>query len=141
MRAFTPALFLVALAALVVTAVALGSGAGAAHGTRIQVKLKEMSVIPALKSTKAGDVTFVISNVGTVDHEFVVQRHDTVGLLPVKNFKAVEDDALHVDEVEDIVPGAAPRNLSVQLKKGRYILFCNVPGHYQLGMSIAFRVT
>ena len=138
MRASISALF---LAALVATAVSLGSGTAAAHGKKIQVKLREMSVIPALKSAKAGWVTFAIRNVGTVDHEFVVARNDSGGLLPVKKLKAVEDDALHVDEVEDIVPGADPRKLSVQLKKGTYVLFCNIPGHYQLGMSIAFKVT
>ena len=140
MRAFTPALVLAALAALVGTAVAIGSGAKAAHGKRIPVKLTEMSVVPVPKSWKAGSVTFVVRNAGEVEHEFVVYRRDTGDPLPVKKFKAVEDEAAVVDEVEDIEPETT-RNLSVLLKRGKYLLFCNIPGHYQLGMSIVFRVT
>ena len=140
MRAFTSVLVLAALAALVGTAVALGSGAKAAHGKRIPVRLKEMSVVPVLKSSKAGYVTFVVSNAGEVEHELVVYRRDTSAPLPVKKFKAVEDEAAVVDEVEDIEPETT-RNLSVLLKRGKYLLFCNVPGHHQLGMSIVFSVT
>ena len=140
MRFFTPALVLAALAALVATAVALGSGAGAAHGKSIPVKLKEMSVLPTPKSAKTGSVTFVVTNVGEVEHEFVVLRHDAAGRLPVKKFKAVEDHAAVVDEIEDIKPKTT-RRFTVQLEQGKYYLFCNVPGHYQLGMSVTFRVT
>ena len=57
----------------------------------------------------------------------------------MKNNKATFDDALEMGEVEDIEPGKTKR-FSVNLKRGSYVLLCNVAGHYKLGQYSAFRV-
>ena len=38
-----------------------------------------------------------------------------------------------MDEIEDIEGGANP-TLTVDLDAGHYVVFCNLPGHYGLGM-------
>ena len=55
----------------------------------------------------------------------------------------VEEDAQGlevVDEQEDIGAGET-RALAVNLQPGKYVLICNTPGHYQLGMHTGFSVT
>ena len=50
----------------------------------------------------AGKVTFVVRNVGTVEHEMLVIRRDA-GVLPVRAYRASEAGA--VDEVEELEAG------------------------------------
>ena len=45
-----------------------------------------------------------------------------------------------VHEIEDIVPGARAE-LVVDLIPGTYLVVCNLPGHYQLGMWAYLEVT
>ena len=124
---------------VVAAAVAVGAGAAASQapaGPQIQVRLKEMAVQVSAKSVPAGKVTFVVRNAGTVEHEMVVIRRDA-GALPVHAFRASEAGA--VDEVAELGPGKSGR-LTVELKPGRYLLVCNIVGHYQLGMSTVLKV-
>src|SRR5262245_28140013 len=115
-------------------AVAVGAGGAASQapaGAQIQVRLKDVSVLAPSKRVPAGTITFGVRNMGTVEHEMVVIRRDA-GILPVHGFRASEAGA--VDEVEELEPGKSGR-LTVQLKPGRYLLVCNIVGHYQLGIS------
>jgi len=93
-------------------------------------------VLASAKSVPAGTITFGVRNVGSVEHEMVVIRRDA-GTLPVHAFRASEAGA--VDEVEELAPGKSGR-LTVELKPGRYLLVCNIVGHYQLGMSTVLKV-
>jgi uncharacterized cupredoxin-like copper-binding protein len=45
-----------------------------------------------------------------------------------------------LDEAEDIAPGKTV-TLKVSLQPGRYVIICNLTGHYARGMRAAFRVT
>lgn len=115
----------------VLTAVAARNGAGKVAAN--VVTLKEMKIIPTRTSVPSGPVTFVARNSGTVEHELVVIRADR--RLTVRNFKAVEpEEAFVLGEVEDVAPGTTKR-LTLTLKPGKYLLICNIVGHYQLGMS------
>ena len=134
-----------AVATLVVAALAtIGSAAAAqpfAHHSRtstVRVIEKEMHVLASPKVVPAGRVSFEIRNGGSVAHELVVLRHDRGGRLPVRHFKAEEAGVL--GEAAEIAPGKRTR-LTLRLKPGRYLLLCNVPGHYQLGMFTLLRVT
>ena len=91
-----------------------------------------MRVIVSPTTVPAGRVTFKIRNIGTVDHELVVLR-DTGSKLVVKSYKAKESEALVIGEAEEIAPGRST-SLTLTLKSGKYILICNIPAHYQLGM-------
>jgi uncharacterized cupredoxin-like copper-binding protein len=93
-------------------------------------------------SAKAGDITFHIDNqAATVEHEFVVVQTDLAsGDLPVGDDGNVpEDDVTIIDEQEALQPGDVS-DLTVNLPPGHYVLMCNLPGHYLLGMHTDFTV-
>ena len=51
-----------------------------------------------------------------------------------------EDAAGHLGEVAERDPGKSD-TLRLMLKPGRYVLYCNVAGHYALGMWTILTVT
>ena len=57
--------------------------------------------------------------------------------LPIDGGKAKEDGK--VGGVANISAGVS-RKLVLDLPAGHYVLICNVPGHYQLGMRTALTV-
>ena len=142
-----------------VTAPAAGdtSTTTADKGKIVKVELGESGstyfVKPELKTVEAGRVTFSVTNVGELYHEFIVYSNvDGVaaGDLPINE---EEDEA---DLVEKNIVGEAPyatppivpadkkpgdadhrirgegwgAELSVDLEAGEYILLCNLAGHY-----------
>jgi uncharacterized cupredoxin-like copper-binding protein len=96
-----------------------------------------MGVTVSEATVPAGEVTFAVTNDSkTMVHEMV--------LAPVKNekkalpylkkeMKVDEDAAGHLGEVAELEPGQNGA-LTLTMKPGRYILYCNIPGHYALGM-------
>jgi uncharacterized cupredoxin-like copper-binding protein len=97
----------------------------------------EMS-IEAPSSVKAGTVVFEVRNEGAAPHEFVLLRTDTrAGGLRVTNGRAAEPGL--VGRTGKLAPGA-DGELEADLRPGRYVVLCNVPGHYEAGMRQALRV-
>jgi uncharacterized cupredoxin-like copper-binding protein len=45
----------------------------------------------------------------------------------------------HIDEIPGLNKGDS-KDLTVDLKPGKYVVICNLPTHYQLGMHAAFTV-
>jgi len=132
-----------ALALLAALTVSLGT-AGATP-TRLQapskvsVVLKEWKLIPSSARIKAGKVTFLVKNDGALAHEFVVLRTDAHHhALAVKGGEAVETGLK--GEIVKIVPGQK-RSLTLSLKPGKYVLLCNLLGHYRAGQFAALRVS
>ena len=104
----------------------------------VRVQLKEFKVIPSVKSAQRGKVTFVVRNAGKVDHDFVVLRTNLApGKLPVVGARAKEVGRR--GRIPVFSPGKT-RRLTLDLKPGKYVLICNVPGHYKAGMFVGFRV-
>jgi uncharacterized cupredoxin-like copper-binding protein len=85
----------------------------------------------------AGDVTFAVTNEsGSMIHEMVVAKvTDENVMLPYNDAmdKVDEDAAGHLGEVAELDPGQKGE-LKITLEPGSYILYCNIPGHYVLGM-------
>lgn len=132
------------------------SSADKSEGTVVNVELGEASgnryFIKVDKDTvKAGKVTFKVTNNGNLYHEFVVIKSDLdPGKLPIdaKEDKVAEDDVEIVAEAPyakppivppDKEPGAEDHHirgegwgaeLTVDLKAGKYVLLCNLEGHY-----------
>ncbi|MBP9115029.1 MAG: hypothetical protein KBF89_01635 [Acidimicrobiia bacterium] len=114
-------------------------------GTQINALLNEFSFDLDSNTASAGDITFVSTNEGKIEHEIVVAKTDLdERALPVDkdglvtlNFdgKGVE----FIDEIEGITRGVT-KNLAVNLKPGKYVVFCNLIGHYENGMSTSFTV-
>ncbi len=105
----------------------------------VPVMLTDFAVTPMVTTVRAGAVTFGIMNRGATTHEFVVLRTDAPpGSLAVTNGTAAE--AGHVGEAKDIAPGSV-RWLTLTLSPGRYVLICNLSGHYELGMHARLTAT
>ena len=133
MSLFTPRrVLLAALAASLVPA------ATALAGGSTKVTLDEFSTKASPKSVSAGKVTFSVKNAGGDGHELVIVRTSTsASKLKTSSGRASTKGV--VAEIEDIAAGKTKKR-SVTLKKGHYVLLCNLVGHYQQGMRTDFTV-
>jgi uncharacterized cupredoxin-like copper-binding protein len=112
-----------------------------------------MTLVTFQSSAKAGNVTFTVKNVGTIDHEMVVLKTDTpFDKLPVVDggdppapvktgADKVSEDA-NVGETGDpnLKPGDTRVFVIKNMKAGKYALVCNIAKHYGLGMTAPFTV-
>ena len=103
-----------------------------------------MGIRPSPATVKAGDITFNVTNDSkdTVHEMIVMYLADPAQALPYINTenRVDEDKAGDKGEVSELDPGASGK-LTVTLKPGKYLLICNVPGHYAAGMWSEFTVT
>ncbi len=119
----------------VVVLLPAGCGGGSAPETKGQtVKVTERDFrISAPKRIAAGRVRLLVHNRGPDAHELVVAPKGR-GPLPIsRDGLRVEEDALKgAHELEAADPG--DRSLGLDLQPGRYVLFCNMTGHFKGGM-------
>jgi len=93
---------------------------------------------------KAGKVTFEVTNLSkNKEHEFMILKTDmTTKQFPMNSTKSrVDEDkipAMH--EFGDVEEGET-KSWSTELTPGRYVLFCNEPGHFPAGMHTTMMVT
>jgi hypothetical protein len=125
------------LAALVMAAAASGCGGAdhPAHGRLLHVTERDFR-ISAPASARAGDVVLSVHNRGPVAHELIVAREDG-GSLPLRRDAAtIDEDAIEPVTAGALEPGAAGASGVVRggPPPGRYVLFCNMSGHYLGGM-------
>ncbi|MGX8010012.1 sulfocyanin-like copper-binding protein [Mesorhizobium sp. ORM8.1] len=94
-------------------------------------------------AVKAGEVTFNVKNDSkdTVHEMIVMYLADPGKSLPYVDAenRVDEDKAGDKGEVSELDPGKSG-TLTVDLKAGKYLLICNVPGHYGAGMWAEFTV-
>ncbi|KFE35540.1 hypothetical protein [Thioclava atlantica] len=106
-------------------------------------KTATMGVTVTPDAVPAGKVTFEVTNdsKGTIHEMIVSPVKDMSTPLPYidDEMRVDEDAAGHLGEVSELDPGASGA-LTLNLKPGSYILFCNIPGHYVLGMWTLFTV-
>ena len=108
-------------------------------GPAVEVSLAEFSVIAASDSVEANGVTFRVTNDGVVAHEFVVVRTDAApDALEVAGGVADESAVDVVGRIDQWPGGGETREATFAMTPGRYLLICNLPGHYQLGMTVEF---
>jgi uncharacterized cupredoxin-like copper-binding protein len=109
-----------------------------------------LRLIPSPSSISAGRVTFVVTNHGTLNHEFLVLPvpADGVGTRSVGSDGKI-DEARSLGEASTSC-GAGPGNgiqtgsrswITLTLRPGPYELLCDVPWHYADGMYAAFTVS
>jgi uncharacterized cupredoxin-like copper-binding protein len=130
--------------AVPLTAAAVGGASTRAEptpSTTVGVWLKEWRVIPSTRVASAGKVTFVVSNIGKLEHELVVIRTDRE---PNKlgGTRSGANEVGSRGEVEELRPPLSDR-LTLTLPPGRYALICNLEdhgGHYKHGMFASFIV-
>ena len=112
--------------------------------TTINVTAKEMVFQLSSGTAPAGFVEFIVKNEGTKPHEFVVLKNDLPNKkLPLKGGNLDEDvkGFKNLGEIsESKLRSGATQTLKLNLTPGRYLLVCNLPGHFQAGMRKEFIV-
>jgi uncharacterized cupredoxin-like copper-binding protein len=103
----------------------------------VAVQVDEFSVFPQTQGAPAGRVRFVVTNIGKVEHEFVVIRTNKPAGNLLKGNEADETGA--VGELDGVKAGNA-RVLVLRMTRGHYALLCNLPGHYRTGQFADFYV-
>ena len=108
--------------------------AAAKTGT-VYVQLGDIWVAPTVPSVKSGKVVFKAKNVGKLEHELMVER------MPMKFDAPMQPNE---DAAQGMIPdmeGGGSGQMTMHLKPGTYMLFCNVEGHYAAGQHMRFTVT
>lgn len=90
-------------------------------------------------NASAGKVRLTLHNAGKVEHELIVLRTnaDPTSLKAAANGRVSE--AASIGEISETAPGAS-KSTTFDLKPGRYVYVCNIPGHYAGGMRGALVV-
>ena len=134
-----PCAALLCLAAFALSGCGVAGRASAKTGVRtVNVTERDFGITaPARLGT--GRVTLRVHNAGPDMHELLIARVGGDAPLPLRR------DGLTVDEdriqaavlgnLEPHPPGVT-RDLAVDLTPGRYVLFCNMYGHYRGGMHM-----
>ena len=92
--------------------------------------------ISAPKSVTAGDLTLTVRNNGPDQHELIIVRTDRARLPLRSDGLTVDEETLQKRTIETLEPSPAGdvHRLHLHLAAGRYVLFCNMAGHYLGGM-------
>lgn len=113
-------------------------------GAGMAMKMAMMGITLDRDTVPAGEVTFeVVNDSKSIIHEMVVSpvADPSVPLPYITDEEKVDEDAAgHLGEVAELDPGKSGA-LTVTLEPGSYILYCNIPGHYTLGMWSLLTVT
>ena len=118
------------------------SDAGGGTSNMVNGIVKEWEVEVDAGSANAGEVTFTVSNEGSIGHEFLVVKTDIEpGKIPLDgdHFPEPADGLEVIDEIGEYAAGST-ETLTVTLAPGKYQLVCNLPGHYAAGMHAGFEV-
>ena len=104
----------------------------------VAVHMQDYKVILSVATVKAGTVRFGIKNEGGMEHSFeLIKTNLPFDQLPTADAKAKEDGL--VKQVKSLPVGKVSV-VSADLAAGKYVIICNIAGHYQLGMRAAFTV-
>jgi uncharacterized cupredoxin-like copper-binding protein len=126
----------------VVCLLLLGCGAGHPStqpaGATVRITERDFHIAASVHRVSTGVVALSVHNQGPDDHELIVVKERPGTALPLRR------DGVTVDEqrlkpvtigagLEPTAPGRV-RGLRLDLTPGRYVLFCNMAGHYLGGM-------
>ena len=130
------------LALLLGLAVTVAACAGASEtiptDVDVAVHMQDYRVILSAATVKAGTVRFGVKNEGGMEHSFELIKTDLpFDQLPTADAKAKEDGL--IKQVKSLGVGKVSV-VSADLVAGKYVVICNVAGHYQLGMRAALTV-
>lgn len=128
-----------------VLSVTAGAALAAGPAQSLEIKLQDNSTDPSFAhmrivldqpTIKPGRVTLHAENQSkSLVHEVIIGHDVGAKELPMdaKHSRVVESRVRPLGEIADLAPGRSGK-LSLNLKPGTYVLFCNQPGHYQDGM-------
>ncbi len=113
--------------------------ASTSGGGGLQITMSDDFFTPGDATAKAGTVTISTPNTGQLVHEMVLAKTQAdPAKLPTTSDGSVDEAKLEAagqdaGEIADVSPGAT-KSGKFKLTPGRYVMFCNVPGHYAAGM-------
>jgi uncharacterized cupredoxin-like copper-binding protein len=117
---------------------------GLGMGMHGDLTMATVSVNVDRTSIPAGKVTFTVTNdsKGTIHEMLVAPINDRNAVLPfLENENRLDEEATNdLGEVPELDPGKSG-SLTVELKPGLYVLYCNIAGHYMAGMWSTLEVT
>ena len=133
----------IVLAVLAAAAAVFASGCAAPRAAiaPVTATLTDKAITLDVDSVPAGPVKFTVINAGTIVHSLVLLKTDT----PHDQIPADKADPARVDEAGILRTTGQfgvgeTREFSVQLVAGKYVLVCNEPAHYIVGMHAPFTV-
>lgn len=118
------------------TAAATEGGAGR---STLTIDMGDFFFAPKNVTAQAGSTTIETPNEGSVEHELVLFKTDIDAAdLPTEANGEVDEEKLdevaeEIGEVDDVEPGDT-KSGKFELTPGKYVMFCNLPGHYAQGM-------
>jgi uncharacterized cupredoxin-like copper-binding protein len=118
-------------------ALVLGSCGSGGGRTPLAVSESDYVIKPNASTVAHGKIKLAITNAGPTDHELLIFKTDLPDdKLPLSaDQQQVNEDAVpKVFDTETDLPAGSHRQVSVTLPPGRYVLVCNLPGHYLDGM-------
>lgn len=106
-----------------------------ASGGQLKIGMGDYFFSPAAATASAGKLSLSTVNRGKLPHELVLaQTNLPAGKLPTLPDGSVNEEALKSPgEIPDVAVGAT-KSTNLDLQPGRYVVFCNLPGHYAAGM-------
>ncbi len=109
----------------------------------VKVTLSEFKIVAAKTSFTPGTITFEAKNAGKSPHELAIVKTDLAA-------NALPTDAGKVDEAkagqvagrinENSLKKGKSKKQAFKLDAGKYVLICNLVGHYQGGMMAGIEV-
>jgi len=123
---------------------ALAGSSSAWAASTVNVTMVDMALKLDRNTVPAGKVTFKATNKSAsgLTHEMlVVKVNSKLPKLPYdKKANSVSEDKIHsLGEISETKAGQKG-SLTLDMKHGTYLLFCNIPGHFAVGMKTLFYV-
>ena len=126
-----------------VSATALAARYDAAYTravTTVKVSEVEWGIKTSVKGGRHGRITFAVRDAGKLAHQFIVlQTNLPAGKLPLHGATVNVAKAGKLLGRITLSPGKNG-HVSLTLRAGHYVLFCNLPAHYQAGQHTAFQI-
>ncbi len=111
----------------------------ASQGKALEITMDDYTFSPSDATAKAGKVTITAPNHGQVEHELVLAKTNSDPAdLPTTSDGEVDEAKLEAKgedagEIADVAPQDTKQG-TFKLTSGKYVTFCNLPGHYAQGM-------
>ncbi len=122
------------------------AGGGSSGGQALEIKLGDFFFDPKNATAKAGSTVIEAPNDGSVEHELVLFKTNMdPAKLPTEAGGGVDEEKMDQiaeegGEIPDVEAGKTESG-NFKLTPGKYVMFCNLPGHYAQGMYGTLTVT
>ena len=111
--------------------------------TRVGATERDFSLQLSQSDVTAGPVRLRVDNAGPSEHELVAFRTELAeDALPMTGERVDEEAAgvTHLDPEAENIKAGHSKEIVLKLDPGRYVVICNLAGHYQRGMHAVLNV-